>query len=306
MADFPDFEREFERVEAQFKQAGDQFKQASDEIDRKAGRRLLPAIGTGLVLGAIIVVGMFFKTVFAIFAVVFISAAAFELATALRDSGRRVPRIPLVILTAAIVAAAYWLGPWWQWVAFLMSVAILIVWRLAELAAPRLRGDARTVLADIGAGAFVLGYVSFLASFCVLVFRFDDGQWWLLGMLIVVVLIDTAAYAVGRTLGRHPMAPRISPNKSWEGFAGAAGAALISGCLVAWLLLGQPWWVGIPFGLLFLITGTVGDLAESIIKRDLGVKDMSSWLPGHGGILDRIDGIILSTAPLYAFYLLAH
>ncbi len=299
MADFPDFEREFEHLEAQFKQA-------NEEIDRKAGRPLLPAIFTGLVLGAIILLGMFFKIVFAIFGIVFISLAAFELATALRDSGRRVPRVPLVILTAAIVAASNWLGDWWHWVAFLGSVAILVLWRLAELAVPRLRASPRVVLADIGAGAFVLGYVSFLASFSTLVFAQPDGNLWLLAMLIVVIVADTAAYAVGRALGRHPMAPRVSPNKSWEGFAGAAAATLIAGCLVAWLLLGQPWWFGLPFGAVFLLTGTVGDLAESLIKRDLGVKDMSSWLPGHGGILDRIDGIILSTAPLYGLYLLVH
>ncbi len=297
MADFPDFEREFEHLEAQLKQA-------NEEIDRKAGRPLLPAILTGLVLGAIIVVGMFVKIVFAVFAIVFIALAAFELATALRDSGRRVPRIPLLVLTAGIVASAYWLGAWWQWIAFLVSVVVLVLWRLVELAVPRLRAAPRVVLDDIGAGAFVLGYVSFLASFSALLFAQPQGHFWVLGMLVVVVLIDTAAYAVGRSLGRHPMAPRISPNKSWEGFAGAAALALVSGCLVAWLLLGQQWWFGLPFGAILLATATVGDLAESIIKRDLGVKDMSSWLPGHGGILDRIDGIILSVPITYGLYLL--
>jgi len=299
MADFPDFEREFEHLEAQLRQA-------NEEIDRRAGRPLLPAILTGLALGAVIVLGIFIKIVFAVFAIVFISLAAFELATALRDSGRRGPRVPLVVLTAAIVAASYWLGDWWRWLAFLASVVILVIWRLLELASPRFRAGARVVLADVGAGVFVLGYVSFLASYLTLLYARPDGHLWVLAMLIVVVATDIAAYGVGRALGRHPMAPRVSPNKSWEGFGGAAAASLIAGCLVAWLLLGLPWWFGLPFGLAFLVTGTVGDLAESIIKRDLGVKDMSSWLPGHGGILDRVDGIILSAAPLYGLYLLVH
>ena len=299
MAEFPDFEREFEHLEAQLGRV-------NDEINRRSGRQLLPAIGVGLALGAIVVLSMFVKVVFAVFVIVFIALAAFELATALRDAGRRVPRVPLVVLAALIVAVSYWLGDWWQWLAFLGGAVLLVLWRLVELAVPRLAAGPRAALADVGAGVFVLGYVALLGSYAALVFARPDGHFWVLAMLIVVVVIDIAAYAVGRSLGRHPMAPRISPNKSWEGFAGAAAAALISGCLVVWLLLGQPWWLGLPFGAIFLVTGTAGDLAESIIKRDLGVKDMSSWLPGHGGILDRIDGVLLSTAPLYGLYLLVH
>lgn len=295
-----------EHLEEQLREAGEHLKEANEAINRRAKRPLLPAILTGLALGACVIVGLFFPIVFAVFGIVIVSVAAFELATALRDSGRRVPRIPLVVLTAGIVAASFWLGSGWHWVAFLGSCGVLLLWRLAELVVSRLRGTVRTVMADIGAGVFVLGYVSFLASFITLLIAQPEGPQWVLGFLIVVVLIDTAAYAVGLTLGKHPMAPKVSPNKSWEGFAGGTAAALISGVVVSLFLLGQPWWFGLLFGLVLLATATIGDLAESLIKRDLGVKDMSSWLPGHGGVLDRIDAIIVSGAGAYAMYLLVH
>ncbi len=126
----------------------------------------------------------------------------------------------------------------------------------------------------------------------------------ILGFIIIAVASDTGAYATGITLGRHPMAPRISPNKTWEGFAGAAAAAVIAGVLIALFMLGMPWWAGAVFGLVVLGTATVGDLGESMIKRDLGIKDMSSWLPGHGGVLDRLDSILPSAVAALALYYL--
>lgn len=314
MADFQHEREQFEahlreageHFEGQLREAGEHFKEANEEINRRVKRPLLPAIITGLILGAIVVGGMFYPPAFAVFCVLLISAAAFELATALRDSGRRVPRIPLVILTAGIVITSFWVDAWWHWVLFLVSGALLVVWRIVELIAPKRRASTRAVGADIGAGLFVLGYVAFLSSFITLLLAQPDGQLWVLGFIIIVVATDTAAFAVGVSLGKHPMAPKVSPGKSWEGFGGAALAALIAGVLVSWLLLGQPWWFGLIFGAVLLVTATVGDLAESIIKRDLGVKDMSSWLPGHGGVLDRIDGVILSGAAVYVLYLIVH
>jgi len=209
--------------------------------------------------------------------------------------------VPTVIASVAVVGVAYFFGVEWMWLAFLASAVVLAVWRIVELAVPRLRAGAGQVGADILGSIFVLTYVPFLASFAVLLFVED--RWWVLAFLIVVVLIDTGAYAVGLTLGRHPMAPRISPKKSWEGFGGGAVVALGSGIGVALLLMGQPWWIGIIFGLLMLFTATFGDLAESLIKRDLGIKDMSGLLPGHGGILDRLDGILLSAPVAYGLFL---
>ena len=119
--------------------------------------------------------------------------------------------------------------------------------------------------------------------------RQEGGEWWVLAFIVIVIAADTGAYASGLTFGKHPMAPRISPKKTWEGFAGAALAALVAGLLLGLFMLGIPWWVGLIFGVVILLAATIGDLAESMIKRDLGIKDMSSWLPGHGGVLDRLD-----------------
>lgn len=279
----------------------EQFREANEEINRRSGRPLIPAIITGLVLGGVAITGFFFPIVFAIFVMAMVGGASWELATAVRSSGRRVPRVPTVIASVAVVGVAYFFGVEWMWLAFLASAVVLAVWRIVELAVPRLRAGAGQVGADILGSIFVLTYVPFLASFAVLLFVED--RWWVLAFLIVVVLIDTGAYAVGLTLGRHPMAPRISPKKSWEGFGGGAVVALGSGIGVALLLMGQPWWIGIIFGLLMLFTATFGDLAESLIKRDLGIKDMSGLLPGHGGILDRLDGILLSAPVAYGLFL---
>ena len=131
-----------------------------------------------------------------------------------------------------------------------------------------------------------------------------DGEWWTLSFLLLVISADTAAYASGLSFGKHPMVPTISPKKTWEGFAGAALATTVVGILLAVLMLDQPWWFGAIFGLVILVAATFGDLAESLIKRDLGIKDMSSWLPGHGGFLDRLDSILPSAAAAYALYLI--
>jgi phosphatidate cytidylyltransferase len=190
------------------------------------------------------------------------------------------------------------------WLAVVGGVAIITLWRIAELARPSHRGSARAVLADIGAGAFVQLYVTFLAGFYVVLSGEDGGQWWVLAALIIVVVADTGAYATGLNFGRHKLAPKISPGKTWEGFAGAAVSAMIAGTLLAWLMLGQPWWEGLIMGLVLMLVGTMGDLIESLIKRELGIKDISGWLPGHGGFLDRLDSILPSAAVAYAFFLI--
>ena len=126
----------------------------------------------------------------------------------------------------------------------------------------------------------------------------------MLAFIVLVIAVDTGAYVSGLSFGRHPMAPTISPKKTWEGFAGAAAASVIAGVLLSLFMIHQSWWFGVVFGIATLLSATLGDLAESLIKRDLGIKDMSSWLPGHGGFLDRLDSILPSAAVAYALYLL--
>jgi phosphatidate cytidylyltransferase len=142
-------------------------------------------------------------------------------------------------------------------------------------------------------------YVAFLASTTILLVQAPNGQWWVFALVLVVVSVDVGAYAAGVTLGKHKMTPRISPNKTWEGFGGAALVAVLSGVAISLFALDQPWWVGVLLGLVVLLTATGGDLTESLIKRNLGVKDMSSWIPGHGGFLDRLDSLLPSAIGVY-------
>jgi phosphatidate cytidylyltransferase len=193
---------------------------------------------------------------------------------------------------------------WMHWVAVCAAVVLVVVWRLCAVLIVRERRGAQQVGRDILAGTLVQLYVAFAASLCVLLLRQDGGQWWVLAFIIIAVAADTGAYATGLSFGRHPMAPRISPKKTWEGFGGAVLAALIAGVLLAIFMLGLVWWTGLIIGAAILVTATLGDLGESMIKRDLGIKDMSSWLPGHGGVLDRLDSILPSAAAALALYYL--
>src|SRR5699024_7842229 len=138
----------------------------------------------------------------------------------------------------------------------------------------RRRASGKALLEDVAAGTFVHVYVPFLASFAVLLTAQEGGQWWTLAFLVTVISIDTGAYASGLLFGEHKMAPRISPKKTWEGFAGSVVVAVIAGVLLALFMIGQPWWVGLIFGIAMVLAGTLGDLTESLIKRDLGIKDI--------------------------------
>ena len=205
----------------------------------------------------------------------------------------------------AAVPAAYYGGAAGQLIAVLGGMALVVVWRLAEQAVPNVRaasGSSRGLARDLGAAIFVQGYVTFLATFAVVLTAAEGGQWWTLAFIIIVVATDTGAYAFGLAFGKHPMAPVISPKKTWEGFGGAVLASGVAGVILALFMLGEPWWFGLVFGAAIMLSATLGDLAESLIKRDLGIKDMSSWLPGHGGFLDRLDSILPSAAVAYAAF----
>jgi len=282
-----------------------QARAANDKINARTGRPLLRAIGVGLLLGGSLLVSLLIiKELYMVFAGALVAFVAYELATALRSAGRDVPRIPTVVAAVAVVPATfYWLddGHWWV---TLGGIAVVSLWRLVELVRPSARATPKNVLLDLGAGAFIMIYVAFMAGFTVLLTAQDGGQWWTLAFLIVVVAVDTGAYASGLAFGKHLMAPTISPKKTWEGFAGSVAAALIAGILLAVFMLQQPWWVGVILALAMVLTATSGDLAESLIKRDLGIKDISSFLPGHGGFLDRLDSALLSGAVAYALFLI--
>lgn len=291
--------------ENQVAHARAEFDEANERIKQRTGRNLILAVLIGLTLGAVLIGSLIFvKWLFVVFALAAVVLGLFEFGRALNASGRKVDLVPQIGVGALLVLAGYFVDPWLHWVATFVAVAIVIVWRLIAQMAAR---DGRTygaVLSDALVAGFAQLYVPFLGSLCLVVLRQDGGEWWILAFIITAVAADTGAYAAGLAFGKHPMAPRISPKKTWEGFAGAATAALLAGVLLGLFMIGLPWWAGLIFGAVILITATVGDLAESMIKRDLGIKDMSSWLPGHGGVLDRLDSILLSIIATLALYYL--
>ncbi len=292
-------------IEAQVRATKAQIEATNVKIEARTGRNLPLAILIGLALGLAMLFSLIVvKELFMAMAGFIIAFTALELASALRFAGRDVPRVPTVVAALATVPAAFYLGDGGKWLTTLAGILLVTVWRLAQLAWPRHRGTAAEVWADVAAGAFIQVYVPFLASFSVLLTAKDGGQWWALAFLVSVIAVDTGAYAFGLSFGRHAMAPRISPKKTWEGFAGSVLTGLIAGVLLAVFMLNQPWWVGVVFGLVIAFTATVGDLTESLIKRDLGVKDISTWLPGHGGFLDRLDSILPSAAAAYLLFLI--
>lgn len=277
----------------------------NERIEARTGRNLILATLIGLGLGGLMLVSLIFiKSLFMILAVVVVAFTALELAEALRRAGRNVPRIPVIVSAVAVVPAAFYGDAGGQWLALMLGIAFISLWRVVMLVVPAHRVPASVVLGDIGGGFLIQVYVVFLASFAVLLVAQPEGEWWTLAFLLLVISADTAAYAAGLSFGKHRMVPSISPKKTWEGFAGAALACILVGIMLALFMLGQPWWVGALFGVVILVAATFGDLAESLIKRDLGIKDMSSWLPGHGGFLDRLDSILPSAAAAYGLYLI--
>jgi phosphatidate cytidylyltransferase len=292
-------------IEHQIAHARAEFDQANERIKQRTGRDLIVASIIGVSLGAVLIASLIFiKWIFLLFTLAAVVLGMFEFCRALTGSGRRVDLVPQIGGAVLLVLAGYFLDPWLHWVTTFALVAIVIVWRLILQMAAR---DGRTygdVTDDVLSAGFALLYVGYLASLCVVLLRQEGGEWWVLGFIITAVAADTGAYAAGLTFGKHPMAPRISPKKTWEGFAGAAIAALAAGVLLGLFMMDIPWWAGLVFGAVILVSATAGDLAESMIKRDLGIKDMSSWLPGHGGVLDRLDSILLSVVAALALYYL--
>lgn len=293
-----DFERQLE-VRRQ------QFEKTNERIKQKSGRNLLGAIGIGVVLGGLLLLSLLVnKDLFMLFAAVLLGISSVELATALHAMGRRVPRIPSALTAVVAVPAAYYLGILAAIVVVLSGTLLVTLWRAIEIKRGYHAVAQVSLRKDFLAAGFVQLYVTLLGSFAVALVAQPEGQWWTLAFLIIVVSVDTGAYVSGLNFGKHPMAPTISPKKTWEGFAGAALASIIAAVLLSLFMLHEPWWFGLILGPVILITATLGDLGESHIKRTIGVKDMSSWLAGHGGFLDRLDSILPSALVMYLLYIL--
>jgi phosphatidate cytidylyltransferase len=254
---------------------------------RRAGRNLWAAIAVGLLMGAGVLVALFtVRQVFIGIVAAAVAESSWELAGALRRSGIQVSLPPLLVGGQAMVWLAWPFGRDGILIAFVITVLVCLVWCFP--------GGAEGYVRDVSASVFSTAYVAGCAAFATLLVVPADGAARVLCLMLAGVASDVGGYATGVLGGRHLMAPSISPKKSWEGFIGSLVAGTAAGALsVIFLLGGQPW-CGVLFGSAIVLTATGGDLVESLIKRDLGVKDMGTVLPGHGGLMDRIDSLLPS------------
>jgi phosphatidate cytidylyltransferase len=253
----------------------------------KSGRNLPVAAAVGVVLGGLVIATLFtVKATFLIFMGAAIGVALWEITRALRGAGISVPAIPI-----AAAGLGMWLSEYWWNSRAVLAFGVMGV--VAIIAVRLIRGP-DGYLRDVSAGVFVLGYLPFPALFVVAMLAAPDGARRVLIFVVLTVCVDIGGYFAGSTLGRHPMAQIISPSKTWEGLAGSVLACLVAGAvLVPWLLHGHVW-QGLLTGAATGVAAVLGDLAESAIKRDLKIKDMGSILPGHGGIMDRLDSLLIA------------
>ncbi|KNC19017.1 phosphatidate cytidylyltransferase [Arthrobacter sp. RIT-PI-e] len=258
----------------------------------RAGRNLPAAIGVGAALLAPVLVGLlFFPVAFVAVVALFAAVGVWEVARALAIRHIHVPLVPTLAATLVLPFAAYFAGTGGLAAATTFAVLALFLWRSLDPAPD----PARSIMA----GAFTVLWIPFMLSFAMVLMRADGGYRVIITLLLLVVANDTFGYLVGAFFGKHAMAPRISPKKSWEGFGGSIGGAFVVGGLCSVLLLQQPVWLGLALAVAIVAAATAGDLAESMIKRELGVKDMGTILPGHGGVMDRLDSIVFASPVAY-------
>jgi phosphatidate cytidylyltransferase len=259
----------------------------------QAGRDLPVAVTVGLGLIGLVVGSLFWhKEIFAIFALLAVGAAVWELAQAFSRKSIHIPVLPLVVGLAGMLVSAYTAGAEALFVSYLLTIGGTVVWRVLD-------GSGEPALRDATASVFAATYLPFLAGFTMLMLAEPDGAKRVLVFVLLGAASDTGGYIVGSLLGRHPLAPTVSPGKTWEGLLGSAVLAGVVGVVSSQMLLNADPTVGVYVGMAVVITATIGDLAESLLKRDLGLKDMGTLLPGHGGILDRLDSLMLSAPAVY-------
>ena len=267
----------------------------------RAGRDLPAAVASAVVLLAAIAVSLaFWKPAFMLIVAAAVVVAIWELHRGLQARDIDIPEQPLMLGGVVMVVVAYFFGAPALVTATAVSALVTMLWLL--------RRGVPGYVQNASASVFVLVYVPFLGSFVALLLaeggswdfdRWDDGAKGVVVFILVTIASDIGGYIAGVLFGRHPMAPVISPKKSWEGFAGSAVFCVAVGVgLVVWLLDGD-WWVGVALGLITVVMATLGDLCESVIKRDLGIKDMSQVVPGHGGLMDRLDSLLATIAPIW-------
>jgi len=258
---------------------------ASEPKRTRAGRNLPAAIGIGVALGGLVILTLFtVKATFLAYMGAVVALGLWELRRVLADREISIPLAPIVAGGAAMFTLAYWYGAQPALAALAVTVLVLMAWRLP--------GGPAGYLRDLSASVFTLAWVPMLGVFVPLMLSQPDGARRTLIFILLAVCSDVGGYFAGIFTGRHPMAPGISPKKTWEGFGGSVAACLAAGAVSLPLLLHAHVWQGLVLGAVAVAAATLGDLVESMIKRDLEIKDMGRIFPGHGGAMDRLDSLV--------------
>lgn len=263
----------------------------------RAGRNLPLATAVGIGLFAIFALSLIYRPfIFALLAAFVMLLAVAELSRALVAELPVEVRKVLNVSAPAMVLAAYFGGPLWLLISFVVAVVAVLISRLFH--------DQEKYVSNVSRAIFILAYAPLLSSFAVLLAAQKDGDLKVLALVLLTIGADIGGYFAGVMFGKHPMAPRISPKKSWEGLVGAILLEIGIGIALWIFLFDASWWKGAIAGAIMAVTATFGDLIESMIKRDLGIKDMSRLVPGHGGIMDRLDSLVVNAAVAWVLFAL--
>jgi phosphatidate cytidylyltransferase len=265
----------------------------------RAGRNLPLAIGSAVLFAVLFLASAFVsKWALLAFIALILVIGVLEVDAALRTTAARPPTALVLVAGLAMLAGSYVYGARGQLITLMVLVLGVLTWTLLDRTDPE-------PLRSAGSGMLIGMWVPFLASFLALLLRRPDGQWYVILTVLLTAASDISAYAVGYRLGRHKLAPAVSPGKTWEGVAGGMAGAMLVAALVAPLVVDQlSIGLATALGALVAVVAVIGDLAESAVKRSLGVKDLGRLLPGHGGMMDRVDAMLF-TFPAAHLVLLA-
>ncbi|MEI6406935.1 MAG: phosphatidate cytidylyltransferase [Actinomycetes bacterium] len=267
----------------------------NEAINKKAGRKLIPSILVSLsILAVVFGTIIYIPILFGVFIWFAIMLAIREIVHAYKQGGIELPEFPLQLAGTALLVSA--------WYGRVSGLAVAIAICIPNLLVYLLVKTSKDFIKRSTAATFAIFYIPFLAGFILLLAHHEDGAARIFALVVLVSCNDTFAYIFGVLFGKHPLAPHISPKKTWEGLIGALIATTVGSALVFHFSLHSHWWLGALIGVMAVVTATCGDLIESAVKRDLAIKDMGAILPGHGGILDRIDSVLF-TGPAVWFVL---
>lgn len=264
--------------------------------DKRSGRNMVAATTVGLALMALVFTSAWFHPLaLAIVLYAACAGAIIEWRRALSHQDRAIPLTPLLMATAGMAVATWFALAEGLAVALLVGCAGVVAWRVVD-------ERIENTMADSLAGILTLLWIPFMGSFFMLMVFADNGWQRVIIVILAIIGNDSGGLYAGMLFGKRPFAPRISPKKTWEGAIGGVVLATVAATVAAYFLIPDYWWMGTIVAVAVAAAATAGDLAESAIKRDMHVKDMSHAIPGHGGIMDRLDSALVAAPVGYLVF----